>query len=60
MQVMGSIPISPTMTDSNLMDANCIHGEVWYECKTCEKEMNEILEKLENEENEQENRPWYL
>ena len=24
------------MTDSNLMDANCIHGVVWYECEECE------------------------
>jgi hypothetical protein len=25
------------MTDSNLMDANCIHGIVWYECIECEQ-----------------------
>jgi hypothetical protein len=27
------------MTDANLMDANCVHGEVWYECQACEAEM---------------------
>jgi hypothetical protein len=23
------------MTDAQLMDANCIHGIVWYECEEC-------------------------
>lgn len=23
------------MTDANLMDADCIHGAVWYECNQC-------------------------
>ncbi len=23
------------MTDSNLMEADCIHGMTWYDCKTC-------------------------
>ncbi len=23
------------MTDGWLMDADCIHGAVWYECKEC-------------------------
>jgi hypothetical protein len=32
------------MTDANLMDANCIHGEVWYECKKCEADMNAFME----------------
>lgn len=26
------------MTDANLMDADCLHGVVWYECKQCEEE----------------------
>ena len=25
------------MTDANLMDANCVHGVVWYECNTCDQ-----------------------
>lgn len=24
------------MTDSNLMDANCIHGLTWWECDDCD------------------------
>lgn len=24
------------MTDANLMDADCIHGVVWWECQECE------------------------
>lgn len=24
------------MTDSNLMDADCIHGNVWHECDVCD------------------------
>jgi hypothetical protein len=31
------------MTDANLMDADCIHGVVWYECKQCEEEMQKEL-----------------
>lgn len=26
------------MTDSNLMEANCIHGVVWFECEKCCKQ----------------------
>lgn len=33
------------MTDGYLMDANCIHGKVWYECEECEE--CETLEPLE-------------
>lgn len=40
------------MTDAYLMEADCIHGTTWYECKTCEKEMAEDLTKLEAKENE--------
>jgi hypothetical protein len=25
------------VTDANLMDADCVHGETWYECKRCEQ-----------------------
>ena len=32
------------MTDSHLMDADCIHGVVWFECATCLHEMAEIQE----------------
>ena len=32
------------MTDANLMEANCIHGNVWYECNTCGNEIAEILD----------------
>lgn len=35
------------MTDAYLMDAECIHGEVWYECKTCEKELIERINRDE-------------
>lgn len=31
------------MTDAKLMDADCIHGVAWYECKVCEREMNDDL-----------------
>jgi hypothetical protein len=24
------------MTDANLMDADCVHGIAWYDCKECE------------------------
>lgn len=23
------------MTDASLMDADCIHGNTWWECQTC-------------------------
>jgi hypothetical protein len=26
------------MTDSHLMDADCVHGNVWYECPLCDAE----------------------
>lgn len=26
------------MTDANLMDALCVHGNVWYECPPCDEE----------------------
>ena len=29
------------MTDANLMDADCIHGIVWYECRVCEALLDE-------------------
>ena len=32
------------MTDANLMDANCIHGVVWYDCDECEQ-LTALLEK---------------
>lgn len=25
------------MTDANLMDAKCIHGNTWWECTDCEQ-----------------------
>jgi hypothetical protein len=31
------------MTDADLMDANCPHGETWWMCKECEREMNTDL-----------------
>lgn len=31
------------MTDADLMDADCIHGIAWYECKECELAMNTDL-----------------
>lgn len=24
------------MTDASLMEADCIHGNIWYECDQCE------------------------
>lgn len=27
------------MSDANLMDADCIHGETWWDCKTCDDEL---------------------
>lgn len=30
------------MTDANLMDADCIHGNTWWECDICE-----IMDKME-------------
>lgn len=26
------------MTDANLMDADCIHGVVWWDCAECAKD----------------------
>lgn len=34
------------MTDANLMDAECIHGNVWYDCHECEKETQEYFGSL--------------
>ena len=25
------------MTDANLMDGECVHGKIWYECNTCDQ-----------------------
>ena len=27
------------MTDANLMDAKCVHGNYWDECKECDRQM---------------------
>lgn len=27
------------MTDANLMDADCIHGNVWYDCTVCKQDL---------------------
>lgn len=27
------------MTDANLMDADCIHGNTWWGCPECDAEM---------------------
>lgn len=34
------------MTDASLMDANCIHGVVWFECKKCFENYDEDLKRL--------------
>jgi hypothetical protein len=39
------------MTDSFLMDADCIHGNVWFECDECTKDINDYFSKLEESEN---------
>jgi hypothetical protein len=31
------------MTDANLMEANCVHGVVWYECKECSAQQEAAL-----------------
>jgi hypothetical protein len=31
------------LTDAHLMDAKCIHGNIWYECTTCGDEVAELL-----------------
>lgn len=38
------------MTDGPLMDADCIHGNPWYECEICWEELNRILYETENYE----------
>jgi len=35
------------MTDAYLMDADCIHGNVWYECPECFDEPKEEQAMLE-------------
>lgn len=32
------------MTDPQLMDADCIHGVAWYECRRCESERWTVVE----------------
>jgi phage shock protein A len=34
------------MTDAALMDAECIHGWVWWDCSTCSAEMSATLEAM--------------
>jgi hypothetical protein len=31
------------MTDADLMDAECIHGNTWWECPTCGEEVAALL-----------------
>lgn len=31
------------MTDAWLMEADCIHGVVWYECLLCEQDADERM-----------------
>ena len=31
------------MTDANLMDADCVHGQVWYECSQCQADQPKPL-----------------
>lgn len=38
------------MTDAHLMDADCIHGYVWWGCQICEDEAQDALEQLQAEE----------
>ena len=35
------------MTDANLMDADCIHGNVWWECPICDNELGAMLTDIE-------------
>lgn len=42
------------MTDANLMDANCVHGVVWYECDQCEDPTEEEMAQMWQEAAEQE------
>lgn len=37
------------MTDAYLMDAECIHGNVWYDCIECDKEEEAKREKFYRE-----------
>ena len=42
------------MTDSNLMDANCVHGVAWYDCLECsrpqsQRDMDKEIERLVNQ-----------
>lgn len=38
------------MTDAYLMDADCIHGIVWYDCRECEPTEEELLKAALNAE----------
>lgn len=38
------------MTDAALMDAECIHGKVWYECSECEELISANLKELDEDE----------
>lgn len=40
------------MTDSHLMDADCVHGVVWYECIDCEADDLDLLKAIEQAEAE--------
>lgn len=43
------------MTDENLMDAECVHGIVWYDCEVCVEDMKRFFKELEAEELRQPN-----
>lgn len=32
------------MTDGNLMDADCIHGKIWWECPACDEDIRNDLQ----------------
>lgn len=42
------------MTDANLMDADCLHGNVWYECEICDRIDLEHFKQLQISEEENE------
>lgn len=37
------------MTDGPLMEGKCVHGQTWYDCATCGREMAELLGRQERE-----------
>lgn len=46
------------MTDARLMEADCIHGVVWYSCEDCCAYLGEELRELEPQEGDEDPGDW--